>query len=296
MPSSRRQGKTPTKQELQDQVTSMQAKINSLCDGGALSVPVEPALSNSMAHNASSKAGTNVVYTDEMVRTLLELRWSFFRARIQQCTSHAQRSVLWEKLTLKFNILVDKKIGSLSLKNKMHNLRREYVRTKTSFEKTGNDTDISISLPSYWDDLVQYFGDKKGLGDLEFGDEVGSALESDHESSEDSESSTENKTRKRQIQEVIKQQRKQREPRKQNKNDVANGLVSLGNTLAKGLVDAASMSANNDDVIKPLHNMIEETNKQLASIATLLVETKQTQDKANNVQEQLLQFMKDKLQ
>ncbi|KAG9402734.1 hypothetical protein AC1031_007341 [Aphanomyces cochlioides] len=186
--------------------------------------------------------------------------------------------------------------GSVSLKNKMHNLRREYVRIKTSFEKTGNDTDISISLPSYWDDLVQYFGGKKGLGDLEFGDEIGSALESDHDLSEESESSTENKTRKRQIQEVIKQQRKQREPRKQNKNDVANGLVSLGNTLAKGLVDAASMSSNNDDVIKPLHNMIEETNKQLANIATLLVETKQTQDKANNVQEQLLQFMKDKLQ
>ncbi|KAG9409020.1 hypothetical protein AC1031_019281 [Aphanomyces cochlioides] len=111
MDGRRRGGaKAPTKKELQQQVLIMQAKLDMLYDGGASTGAKEPRHTSLCNQDTTAKAASNVVYTDHMIRTLLELRWSRFRAAFEKCTSHAQRSVLWEKLTLKFNILAGQKL------------------------------------------------------------------------------------------------------------------------------------------------------------------------------------------
>ncbi|KAE9078551.1 hypothetical protein PF006_g27695, partial [Phytophthora fragariae] len=91
-------------------------------------------------------------------------------------------------------------------------------RKRLAESDTGNKTNEPVVYPAYWDLLVQYIGDKSGLGSVNFGQSAHS----------------ESTKRKAEVDAEIERQREQR--RKKEKVGIGQGLVLLGENLAKALV------------------------------------------------------------
>ncbi|CAK4691644.1 unnamed protein product, partial [Aphanomyces euteiches] len=184
-----------------------------------------------------------------------------------------------------------------SLKNKIMNLRKEYSRHVAFLRETGNDTDNTVPLPDYWDTLVQYFGDKHGMGHIAYADD--GLLESAGSSSQDDvDGDSEDQTvpsngkhsHKRIIQDEIERQRKMRKPNTNKRNDICSGLVALGESLSKGIVEAANLKSSRPSSDN-LENAISETNKQLEEMSSLL---KQHIDQSSAVHTALLKLLQEK--
>ncbi|KAE9050655.1 hypothetical protein PR003_g2283 [Phytophthora rubi] len=91
-------------------------------------------------------------------------------------------------------------------------------RKRLAESDTGNKTNEPVVYPAYWDLLVQYIGDKSGLSSVNFGQSAHS----------------ESTKRKAEVDAEIERQREQR--RKKEKVGIGQGLVLLGENLAKALV------------------------------------------------------------
>ncbi|KAG9403667.1 hypothetical protein AC1031_005158 [Aphanomyces cochlioides] len=261
--------KTPTKKELLAKLKQYESLL--------------PTLPNQTSP-ISDVAPTNVVYTHMMVVALLELRHNTYRTAFQKHRSSQQLSVLWEKLGIKFNIAcaLSYNVSVLSLKNKLQSLKKEYISLVSESQRTGNDTSTPVHLPTYWDELVTPFGDKGGLGDIEFGSEDTNEADTNvaDEASESDEFSDDNSLkRKLDEQFEVDNQRKQRKRNKMKKTSVAEGLASLGSTLAKGLVEAASIQRSPGD----------------AQLLEFMRDAKASMDQNRVVQEKLLKLLQDKL-
>ncbi|KAG9409282.1 hypothetical protein AC1031_019533 [Aphanomyces cochlioides] len=224
-------GKPPTKKELQVKLEEMQTQLHSLARGTACM-----SMAGLIVGAPSAESKSSVTYTSQMVAALLEIRYGFLGDAFRKSTSNAQRAILWEKLTLRFNIATQQSVESLSLKNKINNLRREYTRIRSAQEATGNSTEHPIETPEYWDILVQHLGNKKGLGDIEYGEEtmlqspdVDETTSFDHDTDETAEQrkQTRGDKRIREVDEEIGRQRKARGPFTTKKQDDAAGLAPL---------------------------------------------------------------------
>ncbi|KAE9007684.1 hypothetical protein PR003_g16486 [Phytophthora rubi] len=101
---------------------------------------------------------------------------------------------------------------------------KELSTIRLAESDTGNKTNKPVVYPVYWNLLGQYIGDKSGLGSVKFG-------QSPH---------SESTKRKAEVDTEIERQRKQR--RKKEKVDIGQGLVLLGNNLAKALVQRQAPS------------------------------------------------------
>ncbi|KAG9406290.1 hypothetical protein AC1031_002615 [Aphanomyces cochlioides] len=146
-------------------------------------------------------------------------------------------------------------------------------------KKTGNDTASPLQLPTYWDELVAVFGDKRGLGDVDFGSENPNELDDGYEVDDSSDDI--DKTLKRKLDQQVEadKQHNQRKRSKAEKTSVAEGLATLGSTLAKGLVEAASIQRNTGD----------------AQILDFMRDVKASLDQNRIVQEQLLKLLQERL-
>ncbi|KAG9416168.1 hypothetical protein AC1031_000566 [Aphanomyces cochlioides] len=274
----RGKGKAPSKRELDMQVASMHAQLAAIKSMNVQQpqnrdsdeqVVVSTGFNLICANNANTQLHQNVQYTPRMVEILLELRYETFGSKFLQNTSNAQRAVLWEKLRIKFNIATSQNVTVVSLKNKITNLRREYSRHVAFLRETGNDTDNTVPLPEYWDTLVQYFGDKHGMGHIAYADDgllesAGSSSQddADGDSEEQAVPSNGKNSHKRIIQDEIERQQKMRKPNTNKRNDISSGLVALGESLSKGIVEAANLKSSRPSTDN-LENAISETNKQL---------------------------------
>ncbi|KAG9409044.1 hypothetical protein AC1031_019303 [Aphanomyces cochlioides] len=185
----------------------------------------------------------------------------------------------------------------LSLKNKITNLRKEDSRHVAFLRETGNDTDNTVPLPEYWDTLVQYFGDKHGMGHIAYADDgllesAGSSSQDDvdGDSEEQAVPSNGKNSHKRIIQDEIERQRKMRKPNINKRNDISSGLVALGESLSKGIVEAANLKSSRPSTDN-LENAISETNKQLEEMSSLL---KQHIDQSSAVHTALLKLLQEK--
>ncbi|KAG9410894.1 hypothetical protein AC1031_018922 [Aphanomyces cochlioides] len=147
--------------------------------------------------------------------------------------SNQQLSILWGKIAMRLSTSAGVAVTHAAAKAKYHSLKQEYSRIRVSEQSTGNNVEISPIYPAYWDHVVEYLGDKRGLEHIEFGS---SGTVVDEGQPQDvlneiagSESSASSK--------------RQEKRRKTESSSVANGLVQLGETLAKGLVDALGNGA-----------------------------------------------------
>ena len=150
-----------------------------------------------------------------MVIALLDLRYNHFKAKFERHNSSAQLSMHWEKLLLKINNLTASSVSNvLSLKNKLNSLIQKYneIRKQESL-RTGNATEDPIDYPVYWSEMVSVFGDKTGIGNIEYGSEspsnihasIARSSEEETKSSDDEGSALK---RKLEVQAVIDLQRK----------------------------------------------------------------------------------------
>ncbi|KAG9399334.1 hypothetical protein AC1031_011676 [Aphanomyces cochlioides] len=205
--------KLPTKKELLERLLALES--------GAASPP-----------NDVKKKAT---WTDEMIQTLLDLRLRQFAHVFDGSKSNMQLSIAWEKMTLRFNLLCETSLESLSLKNKYYSVKAEYSKTRLAEEnETGNLTENPIDFPTYWDTLVEYL------------------------------LHVESSKRKREVALEVQRQRKKR---KQLKVEIGAGIVQMGETLANGLIEAAK-TANTSS-----HGDSEAT-KALQAVLSSLEESK----------------------
>ncbi|KAH9085594.1 hypothetical protein Ae201684P_005300 [Aphanomyces euteiches] len=103
--------------------------------------------------------------------------------------------------------------------------------------------------------MVEFFGDKRGLGHIEYGSNTPSnESQQIGDASSDSPSQVQEElndelqdesehTKSKRKREISQELHRQRQAHRQKKADVASGLVTMGEVLAKGLVDAAICQA-----------------------------------------------------
>ena len=102
-------------------------------------------------------------WDDDMVETLLEQRMDKFAAVFNGTKSKAQIAVYWDKIVVKFNIIHGTSATESQLKSKFSRLKAEFKDLRELEEETGNKRQSKIVYLSYWDTLVGYCGDKRGL-------------------------------------------------------------------------------------------------------------------------------------
>ncbi len=125
MTNSKVKVKAPTKQQLQEQLRQMQAKL-AYSQIPHLAEPqtqpsIQPLLQNALISQQEQASQLSQItppetaktsFTPSMVETLLQLRYELFQAVFQRCSSNAQRTVIWEKLTLRFCVITGQKVDS----------------------------------------------------------------------------------------------------------------------------------------------------------------------------------------
>ncbi|KAE8895272.1 hypothetical protein PF005_g22940 [Phytophthora fragariae] len=109
-----------------------------------------------------------LAWSNRRLKTLLHLRIVTYGAAFLRQNARAQLTRLWQKIRRTFN----KKHGLAAsldqIKNKYNSVKTLFGQIKAAEAATGN-SETSINYPSYWEVLVQYFGDKKGLRNQDFG-------------------------------------------------------------------------------------------------------------------------------
>jgi hypothetical protein len=98
-------------------------------------------------------------------------------------------------------------VETAQIKNKYQSLKKEFAAIRLAEADTGNKTNESIVYPAHWDVLIQYVGDKSGLGCVDFGQSAHSGAAK----------------RKAEVDAEVERQRQQR--RKKEKVDIGQGNV-----------------------------------------------------------------------
>ncbi|KAE9262493.1 hypothetical protein PF001_g32037, partial [Phytophthora fragariae] len=136
------------------------------------------------------------VWSEGMIECLLSLRLGAMASSFNGSRSVAQLSAAWERLRLKFALVQAVQIETAQLKNKYQALKNKFSTIKLAESDTGNN----------------------GLGSVNFDQSVHS----------------DSSKRKAEVDAEIERQREQR--RKKEKVDIGQGLVLLGDNLAKALL------------------------------------------------------------
>ena len=128
----------------------------------------------SLERKFNPKESTRLLWNLDMISSLLSLRYEGFAAQFERSSSTAQRGVSWTKLTAKFNLLSpDAFVSVEQCKTKVKNLRAEYVSLTATLNETGNSdkADDNIAcFPAHWPLLVNFFGSKKGMANVNYGE------------------------------------------------------------------------------------------------------------------------------
>ncbi|RHZ29762.1 hypothetical protein DYB37_010435 [Aphanomyces astaci] len=237
-----------------------------------------------------------LVWTTAMVVALLQNRCGSHDHAFKGSKSAKQLSRTWGKIALAINLDCDQSVTGLKAKSKYHKLKIEYATICKELAKTGNSLSCVVE-PPYWSDLQSWLAAKTGMGNVEY-----AALDSTEESARnrtidsgfDSDTEHDNldsieqdieeadggmmsSTSKRATN-VDRRQgevNRQREKRAK-KMDMAASIVSLGESLAKGL---ASSGRNVD------HS---------ASIGDALIHLKESVDKNIEIQTQLMALIESR--
>ncbi|KAE8885903.1 hypothetical protein PF005_g7090 [Phytophthora fragariae] len=109
-----------------------------------------------------------LAWRNRRLKTLLHLRIVTYGAAFLRQNAREQLARVWQKIRRAFN----KKHGLAAsldqIKNKYNSVKTLFGQIKAAEAATGN-SETPINYPSYWELLVQYFGDKKGLRNQDFG-------------------------------------------------------------------------------------------------------------------------------
>ncbi|KAH9182117.1 hypothetical protein AeNC1_015907 [Aphanomyces euteiches] len=115
------------------------------------------------------------------------------------------------------NLACSTSVLAASVKSKYHSLKAAYSKIKVQEQRTGNEVEEPIAYPQYWDTMVYVDGQNLENSGLELSD-------------------VEMPIAKRQL---VDKNKLKRNECQSNNSTLANGLTTLGETLAEGLVKAA---------------------------------------------------------
>ncbi|RLN77969.1 hypothetical protein DYB28_001153 [Aphanomyces astaci] len=200
------------------------------------------------------------MWTVDMVQVILELRLRAYGPPFQGSKSNQYLSILWQKIAMRLSIVTGVDVSQTSAKAKYHSLKQEYSRIRVAEQATGNNADEGVKYPAYWEHMVGYLGDKNGIGHNEFGSS-GDGMENAMVAN-DGDSWTEPV--------IVAADDRPSKRQKPGSSSVANGLIPLGETLTKGLVDAATVSGGNASTIQKLDLLVESVDESKKIHAALL--------------------------
>ncbi|ETV86982.1 hypothetical protein H257_02000 [Aphanomyces astaci] len=125
--------------------------------------------------NQESSSSPNVplpdketLWTVDMVQVLLELRLRTYGPPFKSSKSNQQLSILWQKIAMRLSFVTGVVVSQTSAKAKYHSLKQEYSRSRVAEQATGNNADVGVEYPAYWEHMIGYLGNKNGLGHNEF--------------------------------------------------------------------------------------------------------------------------------
>ncbi|KAF0752214.1 hypothetical protein AaE_006119 [Aphanomyces astaci] len=134
MAKPRGPNKAPTKKDLLERVRQLEANLE----------------------GEAGPSMPNVKWTDAMVKCLLACRFETNNNYFNDNKRKAQ--------------LMMTAVEVPKLKNKFQAVKSEFSTLRWSMDnESGNATERPFDLPTFWESLVEHFGDKTGLGHHEFG-------------------------------------------------------------------------------------------------------------------------------
>jgi hypothetical protein len=228
-------------------------------------------------------------WKEEYFGPLLEARCVQYASQFIGSKSTSQRGVAWERIAFGLNSRFKINLSKEQVRKKYSDLRLEYTKFAALKDQTGNQVDAlddegnpmpldneqePIAYPDHWDMLVNYFGQKVGLGHVDFGQSLDLNASSemgiqyllivdfpeDSDCLEDAPKSTDA---------IVQSQRKSRASRSNGKAvDIAHGLMSLGESMKEGmLAHSAQHQAPPTPAIKQVD--VDKLNNMLDTIATV---------------------------
>ncbi|KAF4134623.1 hypothetical protein GN958_ATG16170 [Phytophthora infestans] len=243
--------------------------------GGDPPSPEENSAADPLGKALTEKA-PRLVWTDSRLRTLLHLRLIACGDQFNKHKSRAQLTVLWSRVALFGQIRAD--------------------------EATTGNLEKAVKYPSYWSVLVEFFADKKGLRNQDFGqsqvplppfraegsdDEAvvydRGASGGDNACSEMYDDSSSDEAGDAHAEAVEMEKERHNIMRKRPKLDLPEALVSMGSLIAKAMTvpdsstDAGAISAQ-------LKEIQETQNKMVQAL-----------ENSANVNAQLLHFLQSKM-
>ena len=227
---------------------------------------------------------TRLVWTAAMIEALLQVRVGQMGRQFARNNSKQQLSVLWSKVTIGVNLCIGMNLSVAQVKSKYNALRHEYVAISAQQQETGNDTETPIAFPPYWESLVAHFGDKNGLGDIEYApsdvscQSSGNDTEADEPISEDMAQDKE-KGKRAGADVVDTMQHKKRRVSTSKRKDLGGSLVRMGELIAAGMVEAAQQA--------------KESRQQQESIEHIESLIAKNMEESARVNHALLSFLKD---
>ncbi|ETV67588.1 hypothetical protein H257_16187 [Aphanomyces astaci] len=231
---------------------------------GKTKTPTKRELIECLAQLEAGSGALNLRSPDKHVTTQDKLRLRAYASPFQGSKSKQQLSVLWEKIAMRLSVVSGVVASHPSAKAKYHSLKQEHS---------------PATNPPYWEHMVEYFGDKRGLGHNEFGSSAERAIDTESDKAEEEFGDVEASV-------DTTRPSKRSKPSSASAASVASGLVTLGETLAKGLVDAASVgtSSATNEKLDALSESIEESKKLHAALLENIVN-------GNAIQRELLSHL-----
>ncbi|KAJ3403118.1 hypothetical protein HDU80_004467 [Chytriomyces hyalinus] len=192
--------KAPTKGQLEEQLRKAEAMVatlqatRGLNDGSQAAIsPLPqpgPSSTSAAAARVAQKAAKaekpkkmHLQYTLQMVETLFKLKYKTHATKFGRAKSKQQLGCAWEYLAADFNRIhvKDLKLQGFKaldkdqLQSKHGKLKAEYTEIKLQLAETGNSSaDEGKTVPEYYEVLCTYLDNKKGLGNVDYGQsEVG---------------------------------------------------------------------------------------------------------------------------
>ncbi|KAF4138791.1 hypothetical protein GN958_ATG12000, partial [Phytophthora infestans] len=135
--------------------------------GGDPPSPEEESAADPLGKALTEKA-PRLVWTDSRLRTLLHLRLIAYGDQFNKHKSRAQLTVLWSRVVRRFNKQHETKAVVDQLRNKFNAMKALFGQIRADEATTGN-LEKAVKYPSYWSVLVEFFADKKGLRNQDFG-------------------------------------------------------------------------------------------------------------------------------
>ena len=98
-----------------------------------------------------------------------KLRPVSIKTQFEGSKSISQLKAAWQKVGQSYSLQFGETVDPAKLQGKYDKLKMTYTKTRSAESQTGND---SLVYPPAWEIMLNWFGNVKGIGDIEYSTQV----------------------------------------------------------------------------------------------------------------------------